>query len=77
MEPAWNEIKKHLVKGKRVGSFGYQRRINLGADIFMSIRESFKDEEAEIKVFNADIEVGEAILNRGFIERVTKECFEK
>lgn len=67
---AWEIIKERCTGGKRVGSFGYLQQLNVAADIFTDILPRLKNGETEAHIFNNDMEVREALINRGFINTV-------
>lgn len=64
MATSWEIIKQYFVKLQkaRVGSFGYQIALNEAIDLFMSLHDNLTDKEESLKAFNADDEVGQALL---------------
>ena len=53
----WPKIKEIIVKGERPGSFGYMKKLNIGASIFLVIVNGLKVPKKETDLFNADEEV--------------------
>lgn len=61
----WDEIKRLVVvQSAAPGTFGYQKRLCVAADLMMAIRRDLKNEEDEIAAMNADPELREALLLR-------------
>ena len=66
----WKIIKNHFVNGMIVGTAGYQRKLNEAAILYLDINDKLIDKDESNECFNCDKEVGEALINKSFLDEV-------
>lgn len=71
---SWKIIKQHFIRDTRSATVGRSRELNSAADLFVDLldNESFSDQDAAKNAFNADDEVGEALLARKGLSELKK-----
>lgn len=60
----WDEVKQVATKKSTKGTFGYEKDLCLGAEIFVKIYKHLKDSESELAHFNEDTELREALITK-------------
>ena len=65
MTTAWQILKAEITKDTTPGTAGYLVEVSKAASLFMALQPVLRARDAGTNAFNADVEVSDAILNRG------------
>ena len=66
----WEKIKEILTEGHKINSVGYQKQLILASKILFVLNTYKKLDSCELRSFNEDKEVTEALINKQFLDAI-------